>query len=791
MMTTPQVLDGDASLDVANPIVVSSFDHCRLVVRAAARNFYYGLRLTPEPYRSAIYAIYAWMREADDIADGDIPADAPAHTLDEFAATTAAVLARPSSALALGRHWPAFTRACTAFNIERAILESLLDGLRADLAFKPMRDFSDLCDYCNQVGGMPGLACLRIWGLAPGVDQTHADSLALARGRAFQLTNILRDIAFDAAQPSPRCYIPQTLFAEHQLTLASLLDRQAPARSDALIRNIAAHAEGLYELSESLLHMVHPRGRGALAAMSGIYRELLRRIATNPSRVSTLPRIRVPTWRKLLIAAQSNGISSARRRTLAPVLPRPRSSFSARSTSRHIAIAGGGIAGIACAMALLDAGHRVTLVESRRRLGGRATSFVDVGTGEALDNCQHVTLGCCTNYLDLCRRLGVLDRMEWHADQYWLEATDGVAPKCSIIRATSLPAPGHYAPSFVGASFLSSVDKLAIARAMLELNAMDAALHKRRTFGDILSDLDQPQSAIARFWSPVIVSACNLPVHLVAAPPAIKVFQDGFLANGRAGIMGLATVPLIQLYDHAQKLLASSLRFGVAATVLRHDGIAFADGTSVSADAVVCALPFEKAAPMLGMQLPTNGPLHSPILGIHLTFDQPIMPFPHAVLVDRPTQWLFRKDQIGTRIHAVISASNDWMELSTEAIANRVLADIRACLPAARCATLLRARPVKEHRATFAASPAFEEWRPTPGSRAQGVFLAGDYTATGWPATMEGATRSGYLAAESILTHFGAASLSSTLQTSGERPMLVPDPPIAPGARFLRLLRGS
>jgi len=142
---------------------------------------------------------------------------------------------------------------------------------------------------------------------------------------------------------------------------------------------------------------------------------------------------------------------------------------------------------------------------------------------------------------------------------------------------------------------------------------------------------------------------------------------------------------------------------------------------------------------------------HSPILGVHLEFDRPILRTPHAVLVGKGTHWLFRKDDDGTRIHAVISAAGEWLAMDEHEITQRVRTDIEACVPAARGATILSARPVKEKLATYAPTPEGEANRPTTLGEC-GLILAGDYVRNGWPATMEGAVRSGSLAAEAVLT---------------------------------------
>lgn len=430
------------------------------------------------------------------------------------------------------------------------------------------------------------------------------------------------------------------------------------------------------------------------------------------------------------------------------------------SGARTAIVVGGGIAGIAAALRLSASGVTVTLLETRKKLGGRATSFVDSRTGETLDNCQHVAMGCCTNYLEFCRMLGVDGKLRWMREIFWVEAGGRV----SVMRPGLLPAPAHFTGAFLGASFLSGAQKARIALGMGAAARSDRARHTQQTFAQWLAAHGQREEDIRRFWEPVVVSACNLPVSRVCASTALHVFQEGFLAHRGASAIGVAAVPLVELYDPAESALRAAggtLRLGTSVTRVAPGEVETGDGETARADAVICAVPFERALRIVDERVRANdprfGPLqrltHSPILGVHMRFDRPVMPMPAATLVERPTQWLFRKDTQGTRLHAVISAAEAWMGLSEEEAAARVERDIRACFPAANEAKLLSVRAVKEKQATFAATPEGESVRPgTMGPEGtRGVVLAGDYVRTGWPATMEGAARSGFAAAAAVL----------------------------------------
>lgn len=430
-----------------------------------------------------------------------------------------------------------------------------------------------------------------------------------------------------------------------------------------------------------------------------------------------------------------------------------------------VVIVGGGLAGLSAAVRLSAEGSRVLVLETRKKLGGRATSFTDPRTGETLDNCQHVAMGCCANYLDFCERVGVSDLLRWTDTLHFVEE----GGRESVIRpgegALAMPAPAHTGWSFLCASFLTMDEKVAVARGMIAALRADRLAERKRTFGEWLAAHAQPAGAIEKFWAPVVVSACNLAPSRVAACSAIHVFQEGFLARADASRIALASGPLVELYDPAERAIAERggrVRLGVSVVGMDERGVTLAGGERVDAARVILAVPAERAAGLVDDDLRERDPRfamlaglgHSPIIGVHLTLDREVMTQPHAVLVSRDTQWLFNKGGTpdgGQRLHAVISAADAWVELSEDEIVERVLRDVRACFPGASDARVVSARAVKEKRATFAATPAFEATRPSQTTDASSLILAGDYTDTGWPATMEGAVRSGYLAAGAAL----------------------------------------
>jgi squalene-associated FAD-dependent desaturase len=431
--------------------------------------------------------------------------------------------------------------------------------------------------------------------------------------------------------------------------------------------------------------------------------------------------------------------------------------------SPDVIVVGAGVAGIAAAVSLSLAGAAVQLVEARRRLGGRATSFVDAPTGEVLDNCQHVTLGCCTRYRRLLDTLGASDMLRWHSTQYWAEPAAGDRERVTRIEPGRLPAPLHYAGSFASAAFLTVEEKLAIASGIRELAVTARGQWEDRTFASWLDAAAQPEGARRKFWEPVIVSACNAWPDRVCASPAMKVFQDGLLASREASMIGVPRVPLVRLYEQLPAMLESTggrVTLGQAAAMVQPRSVTLVDGSVLHADRVVCALPLEKAVTAVrdergeadeGLTRLASRQAFSPIVGVHLEFDRDVMELPHAVLVGAATQWIFGHEGDGRRLHAVVSGADEWVEWTQERIVEQVLSDMGARFPRAmRSAMCVRARVVKERRATFEATPAFERARRALRRRDAAVPLAGDYTDTDWPATMEGATISGFEAARRL-----------------------------------------
>lgn len=395
-------------------------------------------------------------------------------------------------------------------------------------------------------------------------------------------------------------------------------------------------------------------------------------------------------------------------------------------------------------------GYRVRVLEARPFLGGRATSY-EAG-GETIDNCQHVLLRCCVNLLDFYKRLGVSEHIVFYREFYFLEP----GGRKSVMRRS--------APSFLRLRFLNLAEKIAIGRALL---AMRKEHSVRKDLDDItmrqwLEEKRQPPRAIERFWRQVLVSAVNEDLDRMAASHGFQVFVLGFLSNPEFYQMGVPAIPLARLYStDAWRTLGNVeiLQRSPVQKVTVEDGAVRSVATAAGdlrADFYVSAVPFERMAQLVPeLPLDLSEFEHSPITGIHLWFDRPITDLPHATLLDRTVQWMFNKSQ-GRYVELVVSASRSLVESKREDVIALALRELAEFFPAVKEASLEKSHVVKEIRATFSAKPGLGQLRPESPTAIRNLFLAGDWTRSGWPATMEGAVRSGYLAAEAVTEASGA-----------------------------------
>jgi squalene-associated FAD-dependent desaturase len=441
---------------------------------------------------------------------------------------------------------------------------------------------------------------------------------------------------------------------------------------------------------------------------------------------------------------------------------------------RHVVIIGGGFAGLSAAVALAERGVRVTVLEARPRLGGRASSFRDAGTGAVVDNGQHALMGCYRRTLAFLDRIGAAGKVRRQANL----RVEFVHPLlgAGTIACPPWPSPLHLAGGLLRYRLLSPRERMGALRAGTTLMAMrrrrDPAL-ATATVDGVLAGLGQSPQARATFWNPVAVATLNETPERAAAGPFVEVLARAFFRSRadsqfvlpRVGLGDLYTGDACrfierrggQVWTHAQ---AGALEITDDAL----SGVALRDGRRIGADACVAAVPPGALAPLLPDSLGRVGALAtisrletSPIVSTHLWFDRPVLRTEFIGLLGSTTQWVFNRSALlgergdGQCVSAVISAGHAVVDWDAERLTRTVLNDLRATIPGAASARLQHAVVVKEKQATTSPTLEAERLRPATGTPLHGFVVAGDWTATGLPPTIESAVESGERAARAVL----------------------------------------
>jgi squalene-associated FAD-dependent desaturase len=475
---------------------------------------------------------------------------------------------------------------------------------------------------------------------------------------------------------------------------------------------------------------------------------------------------------------------------------------STSSVAHDVLILGAGLAGLSAAVALSGAGLNVSLLERKPYVGGRAYSYPHPALDEVIDS-QHVLLGCCTNLIDLCQLADADRHIRWYDNITFLEpGISGRPARRSDIGPSGLPAPGHSSLSFLRASMLSLGDKTRIAFGLMEfLRGYPAA--DAEPFSQWLTRTKQTERAIRHFWEPVIVGALNDTFERCSTRYAGQVFHESFMRSPKGGRLGIPTQPLSEFYSSVAALAEKQgthlhLRSSVDRIERLPNGewrVLTSDYTEHIAENLLLALPFEQTSRLLRtIASPTeavseivanfNHFTHAPITTIHLWFDREITALEHAALLDTRIQWVFNKSLIrrhefggdrspGQYLELVISASFEELHQTREQILSSALKELERFFPNVREARMTKSGILKEARATFSVTPGLDRYRALQGAPGDGLFLAGDWTRTGWPSTLEGAVRSGRLAADAIATGSGPSFLVPDLAPSGLMKLLL------------------
>ena len=425
-----------------------------------------------------------------------------------------------------------------------------------------------------------------------------------------------------------------------------------------------------------------------------------------------------------------------------------------------VIIIGGGFAGLSAATSLAEHGLRVTVLEGRRRLGGRAYSFRDDATGDVVDNGQHLFMACYHETRRLLARIGTERHLRFQPDlRVDFRTPDGqpVALKCP-----RLPAPYHLLAGFASLSPVSIGDIFRLRHIMADLATADGL--SRLTVSDWLRRRHQSDAIVSNFWTPLTVAALNESPGVAAAGGLAAVLRLGFMGRREDARLGLSTVGLSDLYAEPARgyieIRGGEVRLGapVARLDLRGDrchGVALQDGTRLGADNVISAVPHNALIPLLP-DMEALRPLQtSPIVSINVWFDRPVMPEPFAGLLGTACQWAFNRSMILNAwerpcVAVVISAARSHVRLPQRDLVRLAVNELRRMFPDARSACVTRAFAVKERDATLSAGVGVV--RPKQQSPWRNLFLAGDWTDTGLPATVESAVLSGHRCAGMILS---------------------------------------
>ncbi|WP_242886294.1 hydroxysqualene dehydroxylase HpnE [Actinomadura litoris] len=431
-----------------------------------------------------------------------------------------------------------------------------------------------------------------------------------------------------------------------------------------------------------------------------------------------------------------------------------------------VVIVGGGLAGISAAMALQESGADVTLVEARPWLGGATHSF---GRGDlTVDNGQHVALRCCTAYQGLLQRLGTDHLLDVQRRFDVTVLRPGEAP--ARLRRAPLPSPLHLLPALARYAPLSAAERLRAVWAAARIQSLDPAdpVLDGVAAGTWLAERGQRPWAREALWGLFVTAALNAEVDDAALGLSAMVCRRALFGRADAADIGVPSVPLADL--HGGPALARIEEAGgtvllkAKVEAVTADPKVIVDGAPIAADAVVMAVPHEAAARLLPAEALPD-PLRwpelgaSPIVNVHVVYDRPVLGLPFVAAVGSPVQWAFDRTEVGglrgdgQYLAVSLSAADRWIDVPTARLRERFTRELRRLLPAARHASVTDFFVTRERRATFRQRPGSGAARPRAATRAPGLFLAGAWTDTGWPDTMEGAVRSGLTAARLARRH--------------------------------------
>jgi squalene-associated FAD-dependent desaturase len=436
--------------------------------------------------------------------------------------------------------------------------------------------------------------------------------------------------------------------------------------------------------------------------------------------------------------------------------------------SGRVAVVGGGLAGITAALAVAETGRPVTLYEARPRLGGATHSFQRDGL--TVDNGQHVFLRCCTAYRSLLARLGSAGRVSVQPRfDVPVLTSDG---RSGRLRRGRLPGPFHLLPALAGYSLLTPADRLRAVRAAVALGRADPAdpALDAVDLDGWLAGHGQRGPARRLLWELFAVAALNIGMDQAAVGPAAMVFRTALFGRADAADIGIPAAPLSDLHAEAAQTAIEArggeVRLSAKVKAIEPGPIGptvLLDGVREEASAVVVATPHQQTASLVPEEAAPDrdrwsGLGASPIVNVHVVYDRKVTDLPFAAVVESPVQWVFDKTAVagldhGQYLAVSVSAAADWIDMPTSGVREAFIPALERIFPAARDAHVSDLFVTRERCATFRQGPGSGALRPPATTRWPGLYLAGAWTDTGWPDTMEGAVRSGLTAATLVRRH--------------------------------------
>ncbi|MEZ5405791.1 MAG: hydroxysqualene dehydroxylase HpnE [Verrucomicrobiia bacterium] len=699
--------------------------------------------------RNAMSVFYAFCRVVDDIADSTtLPLTEKRKQLDQWRKEIEFCYQNQNSlTLPLARE---LAQIIQRYSIPEIYLQEIINGVAMDLEPVIYETWEQLRQYCYRVASCVGLVSIEIFGYTNPQTKYYAELLGLA----FQTTNILRDVKTDLA--NHRVYLPEEDFQRAGYSREELKKAHIDERALNLFRLIGERSFSLYAAAERALPPEDKPNMLAAQIMRSIYFEMLQKaqeqdydIWHKPIAFSKMKK----AWLMQRAIRQERKKVKKKKYDLAP--------------TKKILILGGGVAGLSAAVHLTRSGHEITLIEARQTLGGRSHSFRDPKTGDNIDNGQHILMGCYHATLELLHRIGSqhLLRPETKLNVPYVSE----AKPITRLQAAALPAPFHLASAIFGFQELSLSEKFRAMEVGISAR-LDPKGEKWRssTAAEWLQACGQTPNAIRSLWEPFCIAALNESISTASASLFGEVIRRAFLGSredstilfSRVGLSQLLVRPAANIIEAAGgKILCGQAIQKIHFENALAKKVEFQNGTILEADAIISAMPWHAIRKLL----PENSSLAqqishlhgSPIIGIHLWFDQEICDEPFLGFLDSSIHWLFNKTKISDlektaypSVALVISAAYEFEKTSQEELLQLALQECHRFLPKSKTAKLLHHFIYRARDATFQTRPETLSHRPDCQTPWKNFYLAGDWTNTGLPATIEGAIWSGKRAAQ-------------------------------------------